>query len=104
MNLNCSPMTCLMSCRLIESSMLCSQLHRCLDSKLGIKGLLPLDGAVLFEVEGLIFNLVVLSDVSVLSYSQEWFDALRIVAQSKDEILFSLIDFVGLSVCHFDIL
>ena len=66
-----------------------SLLERSLNLCLGIHALLALCHAVFAEVKGLLFHSVVLADVAILGCPQERLDALRVVAEGEEEVLFS---------------
>jgi len=46
-------------------------------------GCFTLGNTVLAEVERLLFNCIVVANISILSCTQEWLDALRVVAERE---------------------
>ena len=62
-----------------------SQGHGGLDLSFGLGGKLTLVDAVFAEVEWLLLNSIVLTNVSVLCSAKERLDALRVVAEGKEE-------------------
>ena len=61
--------------------------HATFDQGFRLNCLLALVNAVLAEVEWLLLNCIVLSNVPILCRAKEWLDALRVVAEGENEVL-----------------